>query len=218
MAQNPAWQKIVGTQVGSFILGLLGVKLKNNSGSLQIRNNGDTAFTDVQAQDHILSNNGTGYKVTLTTSGAQTGDYSLTLPVDDGSPNQVLQTDGSGVLSWASAASTAADWKADVTTFAFGSSSPITMFTLPANAQIDKVDVFIDTAFDGTPSISVGVNGGSASKYVGSSDVNLAALGRYTVWNTEIPSGSTENLEITYSAGSATAGAGRVVVTYAIPA
>jgi len=27
-------------------------------------------------------------------------DYVLTLPVNDGDPNQVLQTDGSGVLSW----------------------------------------------------------------------------------------------------------------------
>lgn len=31
-----------------------------------------------------------------------TGNYTLTLPVDDGTANQVLATDGSGVLSWTS--------------------------------------------------------------------------------------------------------------------
>jgi hypothetical protein len=31
-----------------------------------------------------------------------TGNYTLTLPVDDGTSNQVLSTNGSGVLSWAS--------------------------------------------------------------------------------------------------------------------
>lgn len=35
------------------------------------------------------------------------GDYTLTWPVDDGTSNQVLQTDGSGVLSWISKGETA---------------------------------------------------------------------------------------------------------------
>lgn len=34
-----------------------------------------------------------------------TGDFTLTLPDNDGTPNQVLQTDGSGVLSWVTAGS-----------------------------------------------------------------------------------------------------------------
>lgn len=34
------------------------------------------------------------------------GDYTLTLPVDDGNANQVLTTDGAGVLSWGTAAAT----------------------------------------------------------------------------------------------------------------
>lgn len=39
-------------------------------------------------------------KVTVTASGAQVGDYSIVLPVNDGDPNQVLATNGSGALSW----------------------------------------------------------------------------------------------------------------------
>lgn len=209
-----SWQKLIGTQTGTFILGLLGVRLKNNSGSLQVRNNGDTAFADVELAKLKINDVDT---VTIQASPSQTGPYTLTLPVDDGSPSQVLSTDGSGVLSWVSAASTDACWKVDSTSFVFGSTSPVTMFTLPANAVIDKVTVIVDTAFDGTPTMSVGVNGGSASKYVSSGDVNLLVADRYDIPNQSVPVGSTEALEITYSAGGATAGAGRVLVTYAIP-
>lgn len=43
------------------------------------------------------STNSNGYSIQ---SGVATGNFTLTLPVDDGTANQVLQTDGSGVLSW----------------------------------------------------------------------------------------------------------------------
>ena len=94
---------------------------------------------NVQAKDVIVSNNSTTYDVTVTTSGSQTGDYTLTLPVDTGSTGQVLATDGSGVLSWVSAADTSSNWKVETTTVNFGSGSTISAFTLPANAIIDKV-------------------------------------------------------------------------------
>ena len=44
-------------------------------------------------------------KVSLRASGSQSGNYILTLPVDDGNAGQILSTDGSGVLSWTNAAS-----------------------------------------------------------------------------------------------------------------
>jgi len=43
-------------------------------------------------------------KVTIGASALQGADYTLTLPVDDGTSGQVLVTDGSGVLSWSSTA------------------------------------------------------------------------------------------------------------------
>ncbi len=45
---------------------------------------------------------GTDYITIQAPSSISTG-YTLTLPVDDGTPNQVLSTDGSGVLSWVTA-------------------------------------------------------------------------------------------------------------------
>jgi len=50
--------------------------------------------------DLVLSTTNTG-SVTLRPSNSTTTNYTLTLPTTDGSSNQVLTTDGSGVLSWA---------------------------------------------------------------------------------------------------------------------
>ena len=213
------YQRIAGTSVGSFVLGLLGVKLKNDNGHLHVRNNGDTGYADAQVKDIIVSNNTTGYDVTLTTSGTQAADYSLTLPPDDGSPGQVLSTDGTGVLSWVSAASTASSVKMDTTTVNFGDTSPITAFTLPANAVITAVRVIVDTPFDGTPTLSVGITG-NASKFMGSADNNLTFAAE-TVFETvpgSLPSASPETIEIAYAAGGATAGVCRVQVLHSNPA
>lgn len=210
-----SWLKIVGTQAGKFVLGLTGVTLKNNAGNLQVRNNADSAYADASVANVVV--NGSSYGVTLSASASQAANYALTLPVDDGSPNQVLVTDGSGVLSWQSAASTSDHWKVDTTSFAFGSGSTVSMFTLPANSVIDRVTVIVDTAFDGTPSMSVGVSG-NASKYVASGDTLLTVADRYDVPNQQAAVGTTEALEIAYTAGGATVGSGRVLVTYAVPA
>jgi hypothetical protein len=51
----------------------------------------------------FISNNGTAVKsvsIQSSTDASFTANYTLTLPVNDGSTGQVLTTDGSGVLSW----------------------------------------------------------------------------------------------------------------------
>ena len=211
------WLKTKGTQVGYYILGFLGVRLKNSSGNLHVRNNGDTAFADVVAKDISISNNTTGYDVTVTTSGSQAADYTLTLPVDTGSTGQVLATNGSGVLSWVSAADTSANWKVETTSIAFGSGSTVSAFTLPANAIIDKVTCIVDTAFDGSPTLSVG-DSVNNSRYMGSGDNLLTLPDRFDVFSDVQASGSSTAIEIYYSAGGATVGAARILVTYAQPA
>lgn len=211
------WSKLIGTQAGQFILGLTGVRLKNNAGNLDVKNNADTAFADIKVHDAILHNTSSGYDVTLETSDSTTGSYSLTLPVDVGSPSQVLTTDGAGVLSWSSVAAGASHWSVDSTSIAFGSSATVTAFTLPANAVVDKVSIIIDTAFDGAPTMSVGVNGGSASKYAGSGDSLMSLADRFDILNQSVANGSPEDLEIYYTAGGATTGAGRVLISYCIP-
>jgi len=57
------------------------------------------------ATGQILLKGTTSGTVTLKTADAA-GTYTLTLPTDDGTADQVLKTDGSGVLSWTSATGT----------------------------------------------------------------------------------------------------------------
>ena len=211
-----SWLKITGTQVGKFILGLTGVTLKNNAGNLDVRNNADSAYANVGLNSVTL--NGNTYYNTIQPSASQTQNVVLTLPTDDGSAGQVLSTDGTGVLSWVSAANTAPCLTADTTSFAFGSGSTISAFTLPANAVVDSTVIIVDSAFDGTPTLSVGYNGGSASYYAGSGDNLLTVADRYQIPNQAAASGTTQSIELYYSAGSATTGSGRVIVYYSIPA
>jgi hypothetical protein len=209
------FQKITGTSVGKFIIGLTGVSLKNNSGSLDVRNNADTAFTDVNAAQ--VSVNGTTYKTTLISSASQATDLSITFPSTAGTNGFVLQTDGAGVTTWASAATTGDKTTVDTTTLNFGSSSTVSCFTLPAGALVLRSTFVVDTAFDGTPSMSVGITG-NASKYFGSGDLLLGSVGSYQVPFYELPDVSSEAIEITYSAGSATVGTGRLLVEYVVSA
>jgi hypothetical protein len=67
--------------------------------------------------------------------------------------------------------------------------------------------------------MSVGTSG-SASKYLASTQVDLkdaAAAKAYEVYPALAPVGTTEALQISYSAGGATAGAARVELDYVVP-
>lgn len=222
---------LFGTTKAFFkIGGTTGVRLKNSSGNLLIRNTGDSADANVTAA--LVSVSGDVLEINSDAAGAaadwkytiqrpaagMTAAVVLTLPVDDGTANQVLQTDGNGILGWASAASTASSDKIDTTSLAFGTASPVAMFTTGAADIIDYIEVVIDTAFDGTASASVGI-AGLTSKYAGTTDLDLTAAGG-TVFQIHpgIAAAGAESLIITYTAGGASAGAARFLVHFATPA
>jgi hypothetical protein len=225
------FNKTNGTTTSKFQLdaAAAGVQLKNLAGNLNVRDALDAADATVTAAEFLASGDtglvinsnsaGTGadWKVSLArpTTG-MTADWTLTLPPNAGSPNQVLLTNGSGVTTWVDAASGATDIT-DTTSFAFGSAATVAMFTLPANAIILSMAVIVDTAFDGTPTASVGI-AGNASKYMGAGDMNLAIAAGWNVWPNLPSVGTSEALEIAFSSGSATVGAARVVVNYSIAA
>jgi hypothetical protein len=102
------------------------------------------------------------------------GDYTLTLPGDDGNNGQVLQTNGSGVLSWASPLSNPMTTEGDIIYSSDGSGTPARLAigasgtilkggTTPSWASIVNADVsasaaiaeskllFTHTALGGTP-------------------------------------------------------------------
>lgn len=222
---------LLGTTKAFFkIGGSLGVRLKNVTGNLFVRNAGDSADAEITASKVNVSGNGIELNSDAAGSGADwkatiqrsttgmTADLTLTLPIDDGTSGQVLSTDGTGVLSWASAGDTSLADKLNSTSLAFGTSSPVAMFSTGSADIVDYIDVVIDTAFNGTPSLSIGITG-TASKYAGTGDIDLtAAAGTSFQIHPNLNAQGIEALIATYSAGGATAGAARVIVHYATPA
>lgn len=208
-----------------------GTKLKNNAQSLQVRNAADTADAEltsskvnISGEDLVLNSDaaGTGNDWRMTIRRALTGmaaHLTWVFPASYGSAGQVLGTDGNGNITLVTIGGSADKVGVDTTTIAFNSTSPVTAFTLPANAVVSTVDVIIDTAFNGTPSLSVGITG-TTSKYMGSNEVDLkdSAGSRWTSTPNNAPVGTTESIIITYAAGGATAGSARVLVSYFIPA
>lgn len=210
--------------------GTTGVRLKNSAGDLLVRNTGDTADAAITTSKANISGDvidinsdaagsGADWKYTIQRPATgMTAAVALTLPVDDGTAGQVLSTDGSGVLSFVSAGSTALADKLDTTSLAFGSASPVSMFTTGAADIVDYIDVVIDTAFDGTPTASVGITG-TTSKYLSTTDIDLtAAAGTVFTVHPGLGAQGAEALITTYSAGGATVGAARIIVHYATPA
>lgn len=226
------WTDLIGTLRQTLkIGGSTGTTLKNSSGNLVVRNAADSADAELTTSklnnsgDSIVLNSdststGADWKVTLQRpASGMTADMTLTLPPDDGTPGQVLQTDGFGVLSFVTAASTGHLTANDTTAIVFNTTSPLTLFTLPANAVVDEAEVVIDTAFNGTPTLSLGISG-NTSKYMGSTenDLTQAAETRFITRPGKVASGGTEALIATYSAGGASAGSARIIIRYSVPA
>ena len=221
-----------GTTNGSLQIEKAGVVLKNNAAKLEVFAADGTTPASITASAVNVTGNSVvvnsdaaeaaaDWKYTLTRPAAgMTANVELVLPVDDGTASQVLATDGSGNLSWASAASTASCRKQDTTTLAFGDTSPLALFTLPANAIVNEVRAIIDTAFTGTaPTVSIGI-AGTTSKYMGATQNNLKGTAKdiYIANPGEIAVGTTEALIATYAADSADAGSARIIIDYSVPA
>lgn len=227
------WSDLFGTTKAFFRIGRTGPRLKDDSGVLAVRNAADSA--DANLSTALLKN--TGNSIEINSDAANTGtDRKLTLSVNPAA-SAALEvqfppakgTDGyyvrqksgtaSGVLEFelvAPPAGSAASLLAETTTLGFGSSSPVTMFQKSSTAVIDRIQFVIDTAFDGTPSVTVGI-AGQTSKYSTSAEVDLtAAAGTVFEVHPGIAAvGSAEDLIATYSAGGATAGSARIIVYYA---
>lgn len=221
---------LLGTVRSKFQLGIGGVQLKNSTGNLLVRNAGDSADSNITAakvsvSGEILEINSDAagsaadWKYTLQRPAAgMTAAVVLTLPIDDGTAAQVLQTDGSGNLSWASAGSTSSLDHLDTTSLAFGTASPLSLFSTGAGDVIEYIQVCIDTAFNGAPSLSIGISG-TTSKYFAATDVDLtAAAGTVFESHPGLAAAGAEALIATYAAGAASAGAARILVHYASPA
>lgn len=230
---------IIGIIGGNLQFGIGGPRIKRNGTALEVRNAADDALANLVAA--ILTANGvsvTGDDLVLNSdaSGAG-GDRIMTLrrpsagmsqnivvvmPAGDPAPGQALTVasfaGGVVTLEYSTVAGGTDKVVCDTTAIAFDATSPVAMFTLPANAVVREARVFVDESFDGTPTLSLGITG-TLSKYMATTENDLtAAAGTVFVVNpAEVPVGATENLIATYSAGGATEGAGRIEIDYVIP-
>lgn len=226
---------LLGTLQSSFQLAIGGPRIKNGSGVVQARNAADNAYANMAAalfqtfgNDFEINSgataSGADWKMTIRRpSTGMTHHLVFVFPSADPSPGQALTVAslvGDVVtLQWTTIAAGTDKIVVDTTTLAFGASSPLAMFTLPANAVVLKVEAIIDTAFNGTaPTASVGITG-TTSKYMGSTQIDLKAVaGTAFEVTPALPSvGTTEALIITYAADSSSAGSARFLVYYAIP-
>jgi hypothetical protein len=91
------------------------------------------------------------------------------------------------------------------------------LFSTPSGAIIEKVQVIIDTQFNGTPTLTVGISGTTSKYMTTTQNVLTDVAGTGYESNPRLPSTAGEALIATYSAGGASAGAARILVHYSIP-
>lgn len=225
------WSDFLGTTRSFFKIGFTGVRLKNNSGNLSVRNTGDSADAEVTTSklnnsgDSIVinsdgANTGTDRTLTLSKNPAASANLEVQFPAAKGTDGYLVRQKAgtsAGVIEFELVAPTSSSTNvsADTTTLAFGSVSPVAMVTTSATAVIDKIQIIIDTAFNGTPSASIGIVG-TTSKYAPSTDIDLTQVATTVIeLHPGLPAaGSPENLIITYSAGGASAGSARFILYY----
>jgi hypothetical protein len=226
---------LLGTVFAKFQVGIGGPQIKNSTGTLEVRNAADSAYAALRASgilvagDSIILNEqstGSGASWKMTVSRPSTGmthDLTIIWPSADPSVGQALTVASFAsnivTLQWSSVTAGAQLMSVDTTSLAFGTASPIAMYTAPANAVEYMFEIIIDTPFSGgTPTLSIGITG-TTSKYVSTGQVDLTAAAG-TIFQVEpgvIPPGTTENVIATYSAGGATAGAARILGYYSVP-
>lgn len=225
---------LLGTLYSKFQLGLGGPQLKGSTGTVEVRNAADNAYATIRAAllevygDDIVINAGaaeSGADWTFTVTRPSTGmthNIQVIWPSADPSVGQALTVASFAgdviTLGYTTIAGGAEKTVVDTTSLAFGTSSPVAMYTAPANAVELMFQIIIDTPFDGTATLSIGITG-TTSKYVSTNQVDLTAPAGtiFEICPGVAAAGGTENLILTYSAGGATVGAARILGYYAVP-
>jgi hypothetical protein len=147
---------LVGTLSSYFKINT--VRLKDNSGILQVRDTGDAAFAKLDTHTLGLQGSNASYQVSLTAPAGLAADYDIALPATDGSAGQVLKTNGDGTTEWTAAVSNAELCQELV--FDETTSSPATIFTPPANAVLTRCQIQVTVAAaGGSPTVSIGISG-----------------------------------------------------------
>lgn len=225
---------ILGTSLNRFKFGFQGAQVKAKGTGLEVKNSADTASAFLEAllfatvgDDFELNsdaaNTGADFKFTIRRpSTGMTQAITLVMPAGTPTTGQAITVASvaAGVITLAYTTIAAGTDKAvnDKTALAFGTPSPLTMLTLPANAEVQEVFVIIRTQFDGNPTLSVGI-AGTVSKYAPTNAFDLLQPPSTRMsWSANNASvGTAENIIATYSAGGSTVGAADIYLVHVQP-
>lgn len=190
------------------------IRIKDSSAVLQARNAGDTAFIDVAGKQIRIQGNNATNAIILNSPNGLGASVTYTLPGTDGSTGQVLSTNGSGTLSWASVSANAD--LTQVEAFTEATSSPLTIFTPPANAIIRLVIIEVTAAAaGGTPTVKAGT-ALDDDAYMLVTENDLLETGVYEVQPLVSAGGSPSAVILTITPDSQTF-SGNVYVVYTNP-
>ena len=194
------------------------VQVKDNSGTIEARNAGDTAYIDQGVNRIVVHGDNATNAVILDAPAALGASVTFTLPATDGSTGQLLQTNGSGVLSFVDVASNANLVQIEAFSDA-DNGTPVTVFTPPANSRVLEVNVHLAVAAGSTgASLTIGDNGGDAARYFDTTDIDMQTTGTYTVRPLEDNDvgGTPAAIEIAVTSGAQTF-SGEVYILYSTP-
>lgn len=209
-----------GTLRNFFRIGTTG--LKNESGEIVARNKDDDVDVAMIARSFKVRDPTTANVVTITVPDNHLtgGNLTINLPPDSGSTDQALLTDGDGNLSWGSVATGENALKSDEEVITPASGATTAMFIPPEGALIHRVKVSVEGAFDGTPTLTVGVSS-TAARYMQATQNELGEID--TIWEVmplykdSAPLPADREVQVAFDGGGATVGSARVVVVYSNP-
>jgi hypothetical protein len=204
---------LVGTLKGYFVV--QDVQIKDDAGIVALRDADDTAYAGASAKEiELYGQNVASVKLT-TVSGATATTYAF--DDADGAAEGYVLTLGAGNRLYPAAPTTTAGMeRVQQEIFDQSTSSPLTIFTPPANALITMVQIEVTGAASGnSASVSVGISG-DEDRDMDETDVNLKKAALFEVEpNTDV-GGTPEAIILTVTPGSETF-SGEVRVWYSIP-
>jgi len=188
------------------------IRIKDNSGTIEARDESDTSYADVRASG-FKANNGV-YSVNVSAP-TLSGNVTFVLPAASGANGQALVANGSGGHFYQNVDGATNTVKVEQINFTQATSSPATIATLPAGIRVLQVATNVNTAAGaGTPTIQV-VYGTGNTPVTLTTDSDLLTPGNYVVPMAEDVTAS-EVFKLLITPDGQTF-AGDVVITYALP-
>jgi hypothetical protein len=179
---------------------------------------GDSTFTYDAATEKLFVSNVEVAKNFVASNANIVFNSIADITIQGGNVGDVLTTDGTGNLSWARAPVLSSLTNNRQVSMAYNSLAVVELVTLPVGSLVELVSIYVDSAYNGTPSISVGVTG-SPEKYFQQSAIDLTVSDRWDASYRGMNVGvGGETVNIYYNnGGQATLGSLRVVIRYSVP-